>query len=605
MRYGTRAQELFADRKFGLFIHWGLYSIPGRGEWVQHNEQIPAAEYEPLQDQFRGERFDADAIARLAVECGMRYIVMTAKHHDGFCLFDSALTDYTTAKSAAGRDFIGELAAACHKHGLGFHPYYSFWDWHHPDFVPYDREPQRPYLCARWQGYLDYYHGQVRELCTNYGPVSGMWFDTGGGGHLNYDFGPAVDIIHSLHPDAAVMCADYWVGEKSGTPDPSGRPTLAGVAKFNTQHPGAFEICETVNDHWGYCADDANFKSPVYLRQYFLEAIGHGGNFLLNVGPRPDGSIDDQSVEALRGLGAFVRRYDRAFFSARAELHPRVNPLGMTLKRNDHAYFFLADLTRLLDQLSADGDPMGGNEGQVAVPFEGVKAPVEAVSIFDGAPLAFEQKGTRLEVILPRSEFSWPQTVIDVQTRGEAVVDGIIRPEADGRLLLTPEWAALFTPKPGSPRYQPKEDGPDSIRQWKEPDAHAEWLLEVSVAGCYDITIEQACPADEAGSMYVLRVKQPAENASRMGALHLTDAPADVRAAMALRGVTLLPGVVQPTASWLEHRRVALGAVELPAGLSALELVPRGLANGSFMDIRGIEMQPTAGPLPGGTLNRK
>ncbi len=590
MPSGTRAQELFANRKFGLFIHWGLYSILGRGEWVLHNEQLPAAEYEALREQFRGERFDADAIARLAAECGMKYVVMTAKHHDGFCLFDSALTDYTTVKSAGGRDFIGELAAACRRHGLGFHPYYSLWDWHHPDFVPYDREPHRPYLHQRWQGYLDYYHGQVRELCTKYGPITGMWFDTGGGTNLNYDFERTVSIIHDLHPDAAIMCADYWVGEKSGVPTPSGRPTLAGVPHFNTQDPGIFEICETVNDHWGYVPGDTNFKSAVYLRQYFLETVGHGGNFLLNVGPKPDGSLDDLSVATLRGLGCFVRRHERAFFGARAELHPRVNPLGVTLKREDHAYFFLTEQTRLLDELSAGGDPLASTTGEVAVTFAGVKAPVEAVSTFDGVTLKFEQTGTDLRVILTPAALSWPQTILDVRTRGTAVVDGIIRAEAGGRYALTPEWAALYSPKPGCPRFVPAAEGPGQIGAWTQAEAHAEWLLEVTESGHYEIVINQACPADVAGSPYMLEIKRPGDNASRCGALHLTDAPA-VRTAMANKGIVRIPGVVHATAGWDDYRSVSLGAAELPAGLVSVVLRPRGaLIAGTLMDIRGIEM---------------
>jgi alpha-L-fucosidase len=591
MHDGTHAQELFADRKFGLFIHWGLYAILGRGEWVLHNEQLTATEYEALRDQFRGDGFDVEAIARLAVECGMKYVVMTAKHHDGFCLFGSALTDYTTVKSSAGRDFIAELAQACHRHGLGFHPYYSLWDWQHPDFVPYDREPQRPYLHQRWQGYLDYYQGQVRELCTQYGPLTGLWFDTGGGGNLNYDFDKTVALIRSLQPDAAIMCADYWVGEKSGAPTPSGRPTLAAVPLFNTQAPGVFEICETVNDHWGYVPGDTNYKSSVYLQQYFLETVGHGGNFLLNVGPEPDGSLDEQSIATLRGLGRFVRRYERAFLGARAELHPRVNPLGVTLKRDDHAYFFVTEQTRLLDELATGGDPLASITGEVAVTFAGVKSPVEAVSTFDGVTLKFEQTGTDLQVTIPRSALSWPMTVIDVATNGPARVDGIIRREADGSYRLTAEWAALYTPKPGCPCFIPGGEGRGRIGMWNQAAARAEWLLEVPTAGRCEVAIEQACPADVAGSVYTFEIKRPSENAARIGALHLTDAPAAVHAAMADKGITRVPGVVQATASWHDYRRVSLGAVELPAGLVSVVLRPRALAAGGLMDIRGIEMK--------------
>lgn len=592
MKYGTRNQELFADRKLGLFIHWGLYAIDGRGEWALHSLQLDPAEYEALRHQFRGERFDAEAIARLAVECGMTYVSMTAKHHDGFCLFDSALTDYSTAKSAAGRDFMGELAEACRRHGLGFHPYYSLWDWHHPDYVPYDREPQRPYLHRRWQGYLDYYQGQVRELCTKYGPITGMWFDAGGGDFLNYDFSRTVEIIRETHPDAAIMWHDYWVGEKPGTPSVTGRPTVAGHPQLNTQAPGVFEFCETVNDHWAYVPGDSHFKSPVYLQQYFLETVGHGGNFLLNVGPQPDGSIDEGSVRALRGLGKFVVRHRRALFGARAEGHPRVNPFGVTLKKDDHAYFFLTEQTRLLDELAIGGDPLAAPASEVAVTFTGVKAPVETVRVFDGGPLAFEQTGVNLRVTLPRRAFSWPCTVLDVKTRGPAVVDGIVRPGQDGCYHLAPEWAALYTPKPGAPHYRSAAQGPGHIGNWTQTEAIAEWLIEVPAACRVELAIEQACPPDVAGSLYVIEIKCPCENVDRCGTLHLTGAPADARAAQANKGISRLSGMVLSTASWNDYRRVALGTVDLPAGLVSIAVRPRTLVAGRLMDIRGLELNP-------------
>jgi alpha-L-fucosidase len=593
MNDDARRQEHFADRKFGLFIHWGLYSILGRGEWVLHNERISAAEYEALRGQFRGERFDAEAIARLAVECGMTYVSMTTKHHDGFCLFDSALTDYTTVKSAAGRDFVGELAAACRRHGLGFHPYYSLWDWHHPDFAPYDHEPQRSYLHKRWQGYLDFYQGQVRELCSKYGPLTGLWFDTGGGGNLNYDFDKTVAIIRGLQPDAATMNADYWVGEKSGAPSPSGRPTLAGVPLFDTQDPGVFEICETVNDNWGYVPGDANFKSPLYLQQYFLETVGRGGNFLLNIGPKPDGSLDEGSVAALRGLGRFVRRHGRAFFGARAELNPRVNPQGLTLKRDNHAYFFLTEQTRLLDALAAAGDPLTGAAGETVVTFAGVKAPVKSVHVFDGQALAFRQANTDLHVTVPRAGLSWPMTVLDVETDGPARVDGLIRRAEDGSYRLGAEWAAIYTARPGCPRVRLAPDGSGCIGLWNHREARAEWLVEVPEAGGYEVALEQGCPVEFSGSVYAVEFKRPCDNVARMGAQHLTDEPA-VRAALGVKGLARVAGVIKGTAGWGDYQSVPLGTVDLPAGRVAVTLTPHAMPGGALGDIRAITLMPKA-----------
>jgi hypothetical protein len=359
---------------------------------------------------------------------------------------------------------------------------------------------------------------------------------------------------------------------------------------LNTQAPGAFEFCETVNDHWAYVPGDRRFKSPVYLQQYFLETVGHGGNFLLNVGPQPDGSIDEGSARALRGLGQFVTHHRRALFGARAEGHPRVNPFGVTMKKDDHAYFFLTEQTRLLDELAVGGDPLAASAGEVPVTFTGVKSPVEAVQTFDGMALAFEQAGVNLRVTLPRQALAWPCTVLDVKTRGAAEVDGIVRPEQDGSYRLTPEWAAIYTPKPGAPGYRPASKGGGAIANWTQAEAIAEWLITVPGAGRFDVAIEQACSPDFAGSMYVVEIKRPCENVDRCGTLHLNGLPADARAAQANKGIARVPGVVQGTASWSDFRRVALGTVELPEGLVSVAVRPRTLAAGRLMDLRGMEL---------------
>lgn len=387
------------------------------------------------------------------------------------------------------------------------------------------------------------------------------------------------------------MCADYWVGEKSGAPSPSGRPTLAGVPLFDTQDPGVFEICETVNDNWGYVPGDANFKSPLYLQQYLLETVGRGGNFLLNIGPKPDGSLDEGSVAALHGLGRFVRRHERAFFGARAELNPRVNPHGLTMKRGNHAYFFLIEQTRLLDALVPAGDPLAGSAGETEVTFAGVKAPVKSVRVFDGQALAFRQANTNLHVTVPRAALSWPMTVIDVETDGPARVDGVIRRAEDGSYRLSAEWAAVYTAKPGCPRVRLTADGSGCIGLWNHRDARAEWLLDVPEGGCYEVALEQGCPVEFAGSVYTVEFKRPCDNVARMGAQHLTDVPA-VRAAMAEKAVTRVAGVVAGTDGWGDYRSIPLGAVELPAGRVAVTLVPHAIPGGALADIRAITLKP-------------
>jgi alpha-L-fucosidase len=576
------ARDLFADCKYGMFMHWGLYSILGRGEWAQYIEKISGPDYAKLAQQFKGEKFDADVMARLAIDAGMKYIVLTAKHHDGFCLFDSKLTDFTTAKTAAGRDFIGEIAEACHKHGLGFHPYYSLWDWHHPGFVPDD--------AARWQGYLDYYHGQVRELCANYGALSGMWFDTGGGVGPNYDFAKAAAIAHRLQPEAAIMCDDYWVGEKSGQPSADNRPKLQGLA-VATLSPGCFEICETVNDHYCCCPTDHNFKSTSYLWHYLLETVGHGGNFLLNIGPQPDGTIDNDSAGSLRRLGKLMRKHGDALYGTRAAVHPRINPNGYTTVRDNRAFFFITNLTPVLDSLFDLGDPLNLSAGEAEVEVNGVRSKVIAVAILGGgASLPYRQEATRLRVTVPRTAMTWPHVVLEVLTDGKAEVDYDIRPEADGRLVLTPECAALYSPTPGEPRYFPAAGGPGHLGMWTDPKARAEWLMRVPAAGVYDVAIEQACPGAVSGSSYTVTFTEPGLLMTRI-INHLSGATVEANLKKAQTGVTVLKAKTQPTGGWSDYAVVALGSVSLPAGPVTVNLASTSDRT-VFMDMRAIRLVP-------------
>ncbi len=555
----TRAQALFADRKFGLFIHWGLYSVLGRGEWVMHNEKLPVEEYGALRHQFKGEKFDAEGIARLTVEAGMRYVCFTSRHHDGFCLFDSALTDYTTVRSAAGRDFVAEMAEACRRHGLGFAPYYSLWDWYHADFCPEDP--------PRWQRYLDYYHGQVRELCTNYGPLSGMWFDPGGGVGPDYDMKQTAEIVHSLQPEAAVMSWDYWVGEHTfktmGRSDEAGRGILRSDPAEDLQ-PVLFEVCETINNSWGYNASDRNYKSAQQIIRYLVDVVGRGGNLLLNVGPLPDGSIDQESASRLKAVGTWLEENGEAIYGTRAVLHPRVNPLGYTTYREDRIYFFIPDVTPLLGRMAEGADPLEGLEGKTKVEFDGVRSRVEQVSAL-GKPeaLEFEQEGTRLRVQIPRPVLRWRNFILRVETEGKAEVDGDVRPAADGSLVLPPEWAAIFTSTPGAPRDHRDAEGVKYIGSWRNPTAKAVWLARLEREAEYQVVVEQACEARAAGSVYELRV-----------------------------GDTVWQDTVRPTLSAADYVAVNVGCVRLKPGMVRVQLTPLVIRAGALMNIRSIRLVP-------------
>ncbi|MBB6730918.1 alpha-L-fucosidase [Cohnella zeiphila] len=311
----------FREARFGMFIHWGLYAIPSRGEWVRSLEKLSVEEYRPFFEEFDPVRYDPRQWAKLAKAAGMKYAVMTAKHHDGFCLFDSKLTDYKATYTPAGRDLIREYVEAFREEGLRVGLYYSIIDWHHDDYPAYgdkihpmrDNEAfkNKPIEFGR---YLDYMHGQVKELLTNYGKIDVMWFD------FSYDdmtgekwrATELVRMMRSLQPDIVI---DNRLGGniKAAAPEeyagdfasPEQMLPAEGIAN-EAGRPIPWEACITLNDHWGYCSSDRNYKSAKTVVRGLVECVSKGGNLLLNVGPDAKGVIPHEAVEILREVGRWM-----------------------------------------------------------------------------------------------------------------------------------------------------------------------------------------------------------------------------------------------------------------------------------------------------------
>ncbi|HEY3398439.1 MAG TPA: alpha-L-fucosidase [Armatimonadota bacterium] len=287
------------EARLGMFVHWGLYSLLGRGEWVMNRERIPIPEYEKLADQFTGENFDAGALADLAVTLGARYMIFTTKHHEGFCLFNSQLTDYTSVKQAAKRDFVAEIIAACRERGLKIALYCTLNDWHHqPDAVDALEDP------AAHEQFLAYVHGQIRELMSNYGHIDTMWydgwwpFDAEGWGAEEMN-----DMVRELQPHILFNNRNCLAGD------------FATPEQHMTAVPGrVWEANLTLNDSWGYNPWDQNFKTVRQVLQLLLQAAREGGNLVLNVGPRGDGSIPERYYEVFGQIGDLIRANQEAFF---------------------------------------------------------------------------------------------------------------------------------------------------------------------------------------------------------------------------------------------------------------------------------------------------
>lgn len=300
--------DWWRDAKFGMFIHWGLYAIPagtwkgaqiaGIGEWIMHRARIPVAEYEQLAAQFNPVKFDAAEWVSLAKRAGQKYLVITSKHHDGFCIFDSAVTDYNIVDATPfGRDVLKELAAECQNQGIKLGFYYSqTQDWHHPDGDGNDwdyDESQKDF-----DDYIrNYVASQVTELLTNYGPIAVIWFDTPKGITVEQSQF-LLELVHSLQPDCLV-CGRLG--------NALGDYASAGDNKIPQQLTDLdWETPATINDTWGFKSYDHNWKSREDLIRKLVDIVSKGGAYLLNVGPTAEGVIPQPSVERLEAIGAWL-----------------------------------------------------------------------------------------------------------------------------------------------------------------------------------------------------------------------------------------------------------------------------------------------------------
>jgi len=337
--------DWWREAKFGMFIHWGVYSIPagvwqgqhipGIGEWIMLRAEIPIAEYEKLAPQFNPVKYDADQIVKLAKAAGQKYIVLTSKHHDGFCMYGSKETDYNIVDATPyGRDILKDLAEACAREGIKLGLYYSqTQDWHHPNGFgntwDYDEDEQD------FADYIDnYVKPQVREILTNYGPICIIWFDT-----------PRIierrqsqellELVHSLQPDCLVcgrlgnQLGDYATAQDNAIP-----PDLQAEIDWETP--------ATINDTWGFKTQDHNWKSTAQLIRNLVDIVSKGGNYLLNIGPDAEGAIPQPSIERLQAMGAWLDLNGESIYGTQPG-PIQGNPQYRTTQKGDTVYAHVFD----------------------------------------------------------------------------------------------------------------------------------------------------------------------------------------------------------------------------------------------------------------------
>jgi alpha-L-fucosidase len=328
LKAGPERMQQWRDLKFGLFVHWGPVSLMGTEiGWSRGGErrgrkgtgEIPVEVYGNLYRSFYPIEFDADEWVEIAKAAGMRYLVFTTKHHDGFCMFDSALTDYKITNSPFKRDIVKEIAEACHKGGLKLGFYYSQPDWHHPD-----------YRTENHARYIEYLHGHLRELCRKYGKVDIIFFDGLGGKAEDWDSENLFKLVRQLQPDVVI-------NNRAGLPGDYDTPEQR-VGEF--QREAAWETCMTICDQWAWKTND-RLKSLKECIQALVASVGGDGNFLFNVGPMPTGQIEPRQVERLKEMGDWLTRYGESIYGTRGGPFKSGTWGASTYKGNRiHLHFF-------------------------------------------------------------------------------------------------------------------------------------------------------------------------------------------------------------------------------------------------------------------------
>ncbi len=403
----TRAQRMawWHEAKFGMFIHWGLYSLVGQMEWALEVEGIPILQYEYLAKHFQPKPNAAREWARLARRAGQKYMVMTTKHHEGFCLFDSRLTDYCAPRQGPGRDLVREFVDAARAEGLRVGFYYSLMDWHHPDGARCKTDE------AARQRFVAYTHGLVRELMTNYGKIDVLWYDV--------DWPLTAEQWESERMNQMVfeLQPQIIVNDRNGLEGDFSTPEQEISA---AQKGRAWEACMTMNDSWGFNRGDNNWKTAKTIVSNLANCARGGGNYLLNIGPKPDGSVPAESVEILETVGRWLDTNGKSIYGT---------------ERGNFSWNVNANYTRrgnllYIHQQYWPGETPAAQwlpffQPATVIAIGGLKPKVKSVRLLKtGQNVRFTQDefGLRLTT-LPAQAPDHPATVFEVECEGEPTID--------------------------------------------------------------------------------------------------------------------------------------------------------------------------------------
>lgn len=547
----------FREAKFGMFIHWGLYSVPagiwadkkfgGGVEWILAQAQIKVNDYQPLIKQFNPTKYNAKEWVRIAKDAGMKYIVITSKHHEGFGLWDSRLTDWDIANTPYKKDLLKQLAEACKEAGIKLCFYHSIMDWHHPDYLPRRGWDPRPEHKANFENYVKFMKAQLKELLTNYGDIGILWFDGEWESTWTHEMGKDLySYVRKLQPDiiinnrvdkgragmAGMTQGDHFAGDY-GTPEQE--------IPANGFGPGIdWESCMTMNDTWGYSSHDLNWKSSAKLVQNLVDCVSKGGNYLLNVGPTAEGLIPQPSIDRLADVGKWVRQNAEAIYGAQPSPFPRQLSWGRVTRKGNTLFLHVFD----------------PKPGQV-LELPGLQTRIVGIMRQPGTHNTLELPRPT-SIVVPDWKPAVPGTplVLAITTDGEPKAIPVL-PKQNADLSL--DLKAVDAKTNGHVNY---ESDKEALGFWTNVADTVEWEFE-AVRGEVEVELELACADDSAGATFEVQVA----------------------------GQTL-KGAVPKTGGWSQFQKMKLGRLSVVApGKTKLVVKPLTKPGLGVMNLRAVRFR--------------